>query len=154
MILVVTAALASMATECEQSPRGLEPSPLAMVTVRLESQAAAEPTAEFQATFERCLARMDNDNKVKPSWRNYAATTLTETAPNVFEAEFFDVPVNLLHTMTVHDRNQCRRGPRGEGRVTTGVSVNGTPLERVIATTNALQFAVDEDGVVESPAVG
>ena len=74
MILVVTAALASMATECEQSPRGLEPSPLAMVTVRLESQAAAEPTAEFQATFERCLARMDNDNKVKPSWRNYAAT--------------------------------------------------------------------------------
>ena len=56
--------------------------------------------------------------------------------------------------MTVHDRNQCRREPRGEGRVTTGVSVNGTPLERVIATTNALQFAVDEDGVVESPAVG
>ena len=95
---------------------------------------------------------MDQDNKVEPSWQDYTATKLTETAPNVFEVVFFDVPVDMIHTMTVHDRNQCRREPLREGRVTTGVSVNGTPLERVIATTNALQFTVDEDGVVESPA--
>ena len=97
---------------------------------------------------------MDQDNRVKPSWRDYVATTLTETAPNVFVAEFVDVPANIVHTMTVHDRNQCRREPLGDGRVTTGVSVNGTTLERVIAATQALQFAVDEDGVVESPAGG
>ena len=151
LILVVAAALASMATECEQSPRGLEPSPLARIEIRLESDPPPDPPADQRDVFEGCLARMDQDNKVEPSWQDYTATKLTETAPNVFEVVFFDVPVNMIHTMTVHDRNQCRREPLREGRVTTGVSVNGTPIERVIATTNALQFTVDEDGVVESP---
>ena len=148
LFLVLAAALASMATQCEQGPRGLEPSPLARVEIRLESVPAPDPTAE---QFEPCLTRMGGDNNVRPSWQNYAATTLTEAAPNVFEAVFFDVPVNIVHTITVHDRNQCRREPLGEGRVITGVSVNGTRLERVLSQTNALQFAVDEDGVVESP---
>ena len=152
LFLVAAAALASMATDCEQSPRGLEPSPLVRVEIRLESMPAAEPPAEQQAAFERCLERMDQDNNVRPSWRNYAATTLTESAPNVFRAEFFDVPVNIVHTMTVHDRNECRREPLGEGRVAAGVSVNGTTLERVVAATRAFQFTVDEDGVVSSPA--
>lgn len=140
-----------MATECEQGPRGLEPSPLARVEIRLESEAAAVPAVDQQEAFEQCLTRMDNDNKVKPSWRDYVATTLSETAPSTFQAEFFDVPVDIVHTMTVHDRNQCRREPRGEGRVTTGVFVNGTRVERVVQTTNALQFTVDEEGAVESP---
>ena len=154
LLLALAAATASMASECEQSPRGLEPSPLVRIEIRLDSEPAAEPPATAQEAFERCLDRMDQNNKVKPSWRDYAATTLTETAPNVFETEFYDVPVNVVHTMTVHDRNQCRREPLGEGRVSTGVSVNGTALELVIPATNALQFAVTEDGVVESPAGG
>ena len=153
LILVVAAALASMATECEQSPRGLEPTPLVRIEIRLESMPAAEPGADQQAAFERCLQRMDQDNHVKPSWRDYAAINMTGTAPNIFTAEFFDVPVDALHTMTVHDRNQCRREPLGDGRVAMGVSVNGTTLQRVIPETRALQFTVDEDGVVQSPSV-
>ena len=43
LILVVAAALASTASDCEQSPRGLEPSSLATVQVRLESEPAGEP---------------------------------------------------------------------------------------------------------------
>ena len=153
LILVVAAALASTASDCEQSPRGLEPSPLATIQVRLESEPAGEPAAGQQAAFEGCLTRLGEDNNVKPSWRDYVATTMTETTPNNFEAQFFDVPVNIIHTMTVHDRNQCRRDQRRDGRVTTGVSVNGTRIERVIRETNALQFAVDEEGVIESPPI-
>ena len=151
LLLVVAAALASTASDCEQSPRGLEPSSLATIQVRLESEPAPEPGAEQRAAFEGCLNRMGDENSVMPSWRDYAATPLTETAPNTFEAQFFDVPVNIIHTMTVHDRNQCRRDSRRDGRVAMGVSVNGTPIERIVPETNALQFAVDEDGVVESP---
>lgn len=154
LLLIAAAALASLATECERSPRGLVPSPLVRITIRLESEPAVGPSAGRQADFERCLDRMEQDNKVKPSWRGYASTTLRETAPNVFEAEFPGVPVDVVHTMTVHDRNQCRREPLGEGRVTAGVSVNGTTLLRAVAATNALQFAVTEEGVVESPAGG
>lgn len=153
LILVVAAALASTASDCEQSPRGVEPSSLATIQVRLESEPAAEPAAEEQAAFEGCLIRMEENNNVRPSWRNYAATVLNETARNNFETQFFDVPVNIVHTMTVHDRNQCRRDPRRDGRVTTGVWVNGTRVERVVQQTNALQFAVDEEGVVESPPI-
>ena len=153
LILVVAAALASTASDCEQSPRGVEPSSLATIQVRLQSEPAAEPAAEEQAAFEGCLTRMEENNNVRPSWRNYAATVLNETAPNNFETQFFDVPVNIVHTMTVHDRNQCRRDPRRDGRVTTGVWVNGTRVERVVQETNALQFAVDEEGVVESPPI-
>ena len=152
LLLVAAAALASMATECERSPRGLEPSPLVRVEIRLESMPAPEPPADQQDAFERCLQRMEQDNKVRPSWRDYSPTVLTESAPSVFRAEFFDVPIDIVHTMTVHDRNQCRREPLGQGRVAAGVSVNGTILERVIATTSAFQFTVDEDGVVTSPA--
>ena len=153
LVLIGAAALASTATECEQSPRGLVPSPLARVEIRLASEPAPDPTAEQRDAFEGCLVRMDQENSVKPSWRNYVATTMAETAPNVFAAEFFDVPVDILHTITVHDRNECRRETRGNGRVITGVSVNGTTLERVLVDTRALQFAVDGDGVVESPPV-
>lgn len=151
LLLVVAAALASTASDCEQSPRGLEPSALATIQVRLESEPAAEPTAEQRAAYEGCLSRLGDENNVRPSWRDYAAASLIETAPDTFEAQFFDVPVNILHTMTVHDRSQCRRDPRRDGRVATGVSVNGTPIERVVRETSALQFAVDEEGVVESP---
>lgn len=152
LLLVVAAAAASLASECEQSPRGLEPSPLAVIEIRLQSEPAPDPPAEERAAVERCLARMEQDNNVKPSWRDYAPTTLTETAPHVFAAQFFDVPMNFRHTLTVHDRNQCRREPVGDGRVTTGVSVNGTVLERFLPATGALQFAIDGDGVVTSPA--
>ena len=154
LLLVIAAAMASMATECERSPRGLLPSPLIRVEVRLESEPAAEPPADERAAFEGCLERMDQNNNVRPSWRDYAPTDMNETAPNVFTAEFFGVPVDALHTMTVHDRNQCRRDPRGAGRVTMGVSVNGTTLERVVETTGAFQFTIDEDGVVDSSAGG
>lgn len=153
LFLVAAAALASMATECERSPRGLVPTPLVRIEVGLRSEPAAEPAAGRQADFERCLERM-GDNHVKPSWRDYQRAALTETAPNVFSAEFPGVPADALHTMTVHDRNQCRREPGGEGRVTSGVSVNGTVLERVVPATGAFQFTVGADGVVESPAAG
>ena len=154
LLLVAAAGLASMATDCERSPRGLEPSPLVRVEIRLDSEPAAEPPADRQADFERCLERMGNDNNVRPSWRDYTPATLTETGPNVFQAEFFDVPTGVVNTMTVHDRNQCRRDPLGQGRVTTGITVNGTIPGRVVAATGAIQFSVDGDGTVTSPAGG
>ncbi len=154
LFLIAVAALASTATDCEQSPRGLEPSPLVRVEIRLESEPAAELPADQQTALEGCLERMGQDNNVRPSWRDYAPTTLTETAANIFLAEFFDVPADVVHTMTVHDRNQCRRDTLGDGRISAGVTVNGMIVERVIAATGALQFSIDEDGVVMSPAVG
>ena len=149
LLLVVVAALASMATDCEQDRAGWSrPSSPGSRSV-WKAIRRLPPRTRRLSRF--AWPAWTTENNVKPSWRSYAATTLTEMAPNVFEAEFFDVPIDIVHTITVQDRNQCRREPRGNGRVTTGVTINGTRLERVLPDTNALQFAVDEDGTVQSP---
>ena len=83
---------------------------------------------------------------------------LARTASNRYAASFSDVPANTQVTLTVHDENECFRRPvipgtpdepgrLADGRVTTGVSANGTPLRRVVGA-DALLLLVGTDGVV------
>ncbi len=138
--------VASMATQCETTPRGVTPTQVASVELILRS-VSAPLTADADA-FAVCLARMDNlENHVRPSWRSDDAVLLIETSPDMFEADFQDVPVGVVNTMTVHDRNECARDPNGQGHVTMGVTVNGTPITRVVGA-NALAFELDERGTV------
>lgn len=143
--------VASMATQCDESPRGALPTPIVTVELRLVSQPAPEPSPDQQAAVDFCLQRMNNQNSVIPSWRNGEVVTLQEVSPTLFRWEFFDVPVGVAHTMSVHDRNECRRNPSGNGSVLTGVSVNNTPILRIVPNTRVLTFVVDADGVVSSP---
>ena len=143
--------LASLGTQCDTAPRGVPPAPITRIEVVLRSVAAPGGNPEVAA----CLARMDDlANHIRPSWRGNQPVLLTETAPAVFRAEFLDVPIGILNTMTVHDRNECARDPQGDGRVTMGVTVNGTPITRVVGT-KTLAFELDEQGmVVGQPAPG
>ena len=140
--------VASMATQCDTTPRGVSPSPIASVELVLESLSA--PPASDTNGFAACLNRWDvndDENHLRPSWRSNDPVALVEASPNVFTADFPDVPVGVLNTMTVHDRNECARNPIGDGHVTMGVTVNGTLITRVVGV-NALAFEVDEEGVV------
>ena len=143
--------LASLGTQCDTAPRGVPPTPITRIEVVLRSVAAPGGSTSVAV----CLARMnDLANHVRPSWRGNQPVLLTETAPAVFRAEFRDTPVGILNTMTVHDRNECARDPQGDGRVTMGVTVNGTPITRVIGT-KTLAFELDAQGmVVGEPAPG
>lgn len=144
--------LASLGTQCDTAPRGVTPAPITRIEVVLRSVAATAGSPDAAAA---CLARMGNlANHLRPSWRGNEPVLLTETAPAVFRAEFRDAPIGILNTMTVHDRNECARDPQGSGRVTTGVTVNGTPITRVIGT-KTLAFQLDAQGmVVGQPATG
>ena len=140
--------VASMATQCDTTPRGVTPSPIASVELVLESLSA--PPASDANGFAACLNRWDvndDENHLRPSWRANDPVALVEASPNVFTADFPDVPVGVLNTMTVHDRNECARNPIGDGHVTMGVTVNGTLITQVVGV-NALAFEVDEEGVV------
>ena len=138
--------LASLATECGESPRGTLPTSIVPIALVLNSVAAA-PSADEQE-FTNCLNRMGGlQTHVRPSWRADAVTLLEETAPNVFSASFPDVPVGMQNTMTVHDVNECARDPEGQGHVTSGVTVNGVEITRVIGS-GVLTFIVEEDGTV------
>lgn len=148
---VIAPILASLATQCGQSPRGNLPTTIAAVAVRLESVPA--PLPDDEEALDVCLDRMQRVKHVAASWQNEAVTLLTEIAPNVFTANFNDVPTGFLVTMTVHDENECRRNPIQVGHVTMGVSANGAPLTTVIGGNNALAFVVDNDGVVTSPVL-
>ena len=156
--------LASLATDCEDSSRPTVPTSVTEVEVVLESMPA---TGARNAAVEACLAQMGDAGKhVRPSWRDSyftaefdpARVPLRPSGLNRFAARFDDVPVNTQLTLTVHDENQCVRRPLipatldrpgglADGRVTTGVSANGTPLTRVVGN-DALLLVVGADGVV------
>lgn len=143
--------VASIATQCDESPRGAIPTRITAIELQLATQPAANPPASQQVAFDVCLARMGFDTNVVPSWRNGDVIVLDQPGPNLFTKLFYDVPTGLANTMSVRDRNECRRNPNGDGTVITGVSVNGTPVEQVIPNTRVLTFLVDDNGVVSSP---
>ena len=144
----------SLATQCDESPRGALPTSFTSAVLGLTSVPAPEPSD--QQGFIDCLKRMDSfDNHVRPSWRDDPSTQdydpepviLTETSPNIFTVDFPDVPVGLQNTMTVHDVNECRRDPDGDGRVTTGITLNGIQLTQVVGS-GALLFIIDRDRLI------
>ena len=149
--------VASLATQCDETPRGAVPTSFINATLVLTS-VPAPPPGDLEAFLE-CITepdRMDSsDNHVRPSWRDDANTPqydpaqvrLTEMSLNMFAVDFFDVPVGLQNTMTVHDVNECRRSPEGDGRLTMGITLNGTPMTQVLET-DALLFVIDSDGTI------
>ena len=146
--------VASLATQCDETPRGALPTRFIDATLVLTS--APAPLAGDQDAFLGCIERMGSfDNHVRPSWRDNASTpqydpeqvTLTEMSPNVFAADFFGTPVGLQNTMTVHDVNECRRNPEGDGRLTMGITLNGTSMTQVVGN-DALLFIIDGDGMI------
>ena len=68
---VVVPVLASVATQCDQTPRGTIPSMLTSVNLVLTSVAADIPTdPDGLAAFGSCRQRMDGlPNHVRASWR-------------------------------------------------------------------------------------
>jgi hypothetical protein len=140
-----------MATDCNESPRGVQPTQIVTAEFRLRSQSASIPPAGSQRAFQDCLTRMKSETNVVPSWRNGAVVPLTESAPNVFTMQFNAIPVDIANTMTVRDVNECRRNPDGDASVVTGVTINGTFIQRVVPGTRTLTFVLEADGTVLSP---
>ena len=156
--------VASLATQCDETPRGAVPTGIATIEVMLESQPAQLPPPDQMTGFEACLERMENENNVRAAWRDNPNTPdfdpervfLDEVSPNLFVATLDGVPTGVQTTLTVHDVNECRRNPitnvvatgfAADGRVTEGVSINGTPLENVVGA-DAFLIVVRGDGVI------
>ena len=156
--------LASLATQCDETPRGAVPTGIVTIEVMLESSPAPLPPADQQAGFEACLDRMENENNVRAAWLDNPNTPdfdpervfFDEVAPNMFAATLDGVPTGVQTTLTVHDVNECRRNPilnaletgfAADGRVVEGVSANGTPLERVVGA-DAFLIVVAADGTI------
>ncbi len=157
--------LASLATDCQQTPRGAVPTGIATVEIVLQSRPATPHPNRREV--ENCLARLGAvGTHVRASWRDNPFTSaydpervpLVATSPNTFAVLFRDVPASTQHTLTVHDVNQCERMPvlpgatgvpgrLADGRVTTGVFANGTPLTTVVGN-SAFVLVVAPDGTV------
>ena len=152
---IILPIVASMATDCNESPRGVQPTQIVTAEFRLRSQSASIPPAGSQRAFQDCLTRMKSETNVVPSWRSGTAgldvVTLTESAPNVLTMQFNDIPVDIAKKMTVLDVNECRSNPDGDAGVVTGVTINGTPIQRVVPGTRTLTFVLEADGTVLSP---
>ena len=57
--------LASLATQCDETPRGAVPTGIVTIEVMLQSTPAPLPPADQQTGFEACLDRMENENNVR-----------------------------------------------------------------------------------------
>ena len=147
---VIVPVLASMASQCGQTPRGTMPTQIASIDLVFKSVGATVPTDPAGSTaYESCLQRMDGlPNHLRASWRGNAISLLTETSSNVWTATFGDVPVGFTNTMTVHDTNECARDPDGSGHVVRGITVNGTVVDQVVGANKTLAFEVSADGSV------
>ena len=140
--------IASLATQCDESPRGAIPSLVVNVAFVLDSVPAPPPAD--QQELVNCLNRMGGlQNHIRPSWRANEVVLLPQVGENRFAEDFPDVPAGFQNTVTVHDVNECARDPEGLGHVTMGVSVNGTMLTRILDASNGVfTFIVNEDGTV------
>ena len=151
---VIIPVLASMASQCDQTPRGTMPTQITSVDLIFKGVGAtvpADPTGS--AAYESCLQRMDGlPNHIRASWRGNAISLLTEKSTNVWAATFGDVPVGFTNTMTVHDPNECARDPDGNGHVVRGITVNGTVVDQVVGDDKTLVFEVRADGSVGGPS--
>ena len=99
--------VASMATQCDTTPRGVTPSPIASVELVLESLSA--PPASDANGFAACLNRWDvndDENHLRPSWRANDPVALVEASPNVFTADF---PGCSSWGLEHHDRSRSKR---------------------------------------------
>jgi hypothetical protein len=140
-------ALASLATQCDEMPRGVAPSPIVDAALVLRS-VPADPPADLNIGFLNCLDELEGlASHVRPSWRGNVVVLLQETGPNVFSADFNDVPASVQNTMTVHDQNECARNIFSQGHVRMGVFVNGVEVTNVIGP-GVLTFVIKADGTV------
>ena len=144
--------LASMATECGQTPRGVMPTSVTSVELILASVPAQVPTdLESKADYDACLRRMGVQNNVRPSWEGRQMIFFEPSGSDVWSVVLTNVPVGFTNTMTVHDTNECAREPEGDGRVVTGVTANGTVVDLVVGENRTLSFEVSRDGSVTVP---
>tara|TARA_Y100000588_G_scaffold320059_1_gene350437 strand:- start:185 stop:706 length:522 start_codon:yes stop_codon:yes gene_type:complete len=162
---VLLPVIASLASQCDETPRGTVPTSITTVEIALSSTLAS--SVGESDDINDCLMRLGTTGThVRPSWRDNSQTSefdpehvsLIKMSANRFVATFNDVPVNVQTTLTVHDENECRRNPiatgvaevmnrPADGRVVDGVTANGTPLNTVVGN-NALLLTVGADGTV------
>ena len=162
---VLLPVLASLASQCDETPRGTVPTSITTVEIALTSTLVS--SVGNSDDIDDCLMRLGAiGTHVRPSWRDNSQTSefdpehvpLIEMSSNRFVATFNDVPVNVQTTLTVHDENECRRHPMAtgvaeimnrpaDGRVVDGVTANGTLLNTIVGN-NALLLTVGADGIV------
>ena len=81
--------LTSLATQCDEAPRGMPPTVVTSIEVKLLSLPAPLP-ADMQE-FDNCLNRMQRVNHIEPSWRAGKLVPFVESGPNIFTVRFFKI---------------------------------------------------------------
>src|SRR6266542_4595478 len=111
---------------CARSSTAPSPS-----TVRVVFRGSTARRADLPASAGACIAGVGSTH-THPSWRGFAAISLTPVPPDRYEITFDDVPLDTPVSFRVNDQNFCDQN--ATGAVTRNVVVNDVELRQNTTT--------------------
>lgn len=119
--------------------------------MRIVYRASTTLRTDLPASAQPCVQGVGRTH-IHPSWRGYAAFTMTALGADRWEITFDDVPTNLRQAIRVSDGNVCDENPTGAA--TRNVFANDVLLVEIVPTPGSgtepgLAFTVAPDGRVQ-----
>jgi hypothetical protein len=100
-------------------------------TARIVFMGSTTRRADLPASAQACVNGVGTTH-VHPSWRGFAAISLTPVPPDRYEISFPDVPIDTRVSFRVNDQNSCDENPTGA--VTRNILVNDVRLAQNATT--------------------
>ena len=98
-------------TACEDEAP-IPPSQSTGATVRIVFLGPTARRSDLPPSAEPCVIGVGLTH-IHPSWRSFAGIPLQAVPPNHYEITFDDVPIGMLVSFRINDRNSCDENPTG-----------------------------------------
>jgi hypothetical protein len=124
LVLLMVATVAGLTSlACDETP--MTPTQTATPTVRIVFLGSTTRRSDLPASAQACVSGVGATH-IHPSWRNFAAISLTPVPPDRYEITFNDVPGGARVSFRINDQNSCDENPTGA--ITRNVLANDVRL--------------------------
>jgi hypothetical protein len=127
--MALAVVLANLA--CDDAVTPSSPTAGSTATARIVFMGSTTRRSDLLASAQACVNGVGTTH-VHPSWRGFAAISLTAVPPDRYEISFPDVPIDTRVSFRVNDQNSCDENPTGA--VTRNIFVNDVRMAQNATT--------------------